>query len=161
MGTLNANSLPWLTLHGNQSDTDAKKVHSIIIGDKNTWDDWHLIPTERPYVVPPAVKMQIIEIPGSNYDLDYTQALDGKIHYHNRKGTWSFIAIPDGTSMRERYNTVLNYIQGKWLAVELPDDNGYFVGRLWLKSWKSEKKYSSVTIEYNLRPTKGETNEVL
>lgn len=161
MGTLNANLLTWLEMHGNQSDTDAQKIHSVHIGDKDTWTDWHLVPTERPYVVPPAVKTQIIEIPGSNYDLDYTQALDGRVHYHNRKGTWKFIAIPDGTSMISRYNTVLNYIQGKWLAVQIADDLGYFVGRLWIKKWKSEQKYATVEIEYNLQPTKGETNEVL
>ena len=26
--------------------------HSITIGDKNTWDDWHLIPATRPLFHP-------------------------------------------------------------------------------------------------------------
>lgn len=34
--------------------------HSITIGEKNTWDDWHLIPTSRPLVNPPSVNTHLI-----------------------------------------------------------------------------------------------------
>ena len=31
--------------------------HSITIGDKNTWDDWKIIPVSRPVVAPPVEKI--------------------------------------------------------------------------------------------------------
>ena len=30
--------------------------HSITIGDKNTWDDWHMIPVTPPVIAPPVEK---------------------------------------------------------------------------------------------------------
>ena len=55
--------------------------HSITIGDKNTWDDWHLIPTTRPLFAPPGVKKNIVSIPGGDGSLDLTEALTGRPTY--------------------------------------------------------------------------------
>ena len=46
--------------------------HSITIGDKNTWDDWHLIPATRPLFNPPTVKENMVNIPGGDGVLDLT-----------------------------------------------------------------------------------------
>ncbi len=40
--------------------------HSITIGNKNTWDDWHLIPATRPLFNPPTVKTNMVNIPGGD-----------------------------------------------------------------------------------------------
>lgn len=131
------------------------QVHSITIGGNNTWTAWHLIPTERPFIAAPEIKTQIVSVPGSDFDLDYTEALDGKVHYHNRTGSWDFIAVPDGTSMQDRYSAIMAAIHGKWVAIALSDDPGwYYVGRVWVKEWKSGKAYSTLTIEYNVQPKK-------
>ena len=29
--------------------------HSVVFGEKNTWDDWHLVPSSRPVINPPDV----------------------------------------------------------------------------------------------------------
>jgi threonine synthase len=39
--------------------------HSITIGEKNTYDDWHLVASERPVVVPAAPKMMGFEAEGA------------------------------------------------------------------------------------------------
>ena len=38
--------------------------HSITIGDKNTWDDWKMIPVSRPVVAPPVEKILSVNVPG-------------------------------------------------------------------------------------------------
>ena len=63
-----------------------RMYHSITLGTKNTWDDWHLIPTSRPVVNPPSVKTNMIEIPGGDGVLDLTTALAGRVLYKNRTG---------------------------------------------------------------------------
>lgn len=58
--------------------------HSITIGDKNTWDDWHLIPATRPLFNPPTVKENMVNIPGGDGVLDLTASLAGRPTYNNQ-----------------------------------------------------------------------------
>ena len=39
--------------------------HSVTFGDKNTWDDWHLVSPTRPCFVPPEQKTTYLDIPGA------------------------------------------------------------------------------------------------
>lgn len=144
----------------------AKQFHSITIGDKNTWDDWHLIPTERPSVAPPGIKTEYIDIPGADGSLDYSEALSG-IKKTNREGSWQFIVANDNISIigvksvgqqkwYDVYSAILSYIQGKKFHVILDDDPEYFyIGRLYLEEWSSgDQMYSTITINYNFEPYK-------
>ena len=38
--------------------------HSITFGNKNTWNDWHLIPTSRPVFGLPSLKKKTLDIQG-------------------------------------------------------------------------------------------------
>ena len=39
--------------------------HSITFdNEKNTWDDWHLIPSSRPLVAPPSIKSNYVDVAG-------------------------------------------------------------------------------------------------
>ena len=40
--------------------------HSITIGDKNTWDDWHMIPVTPPVIAPPVEKTISLDVEGRN-----------------------------------------------------------------------------------------------
>ena len=64
--------------------------HSITIGDKNTWDDWHLIPSERPIFLPPDVKTSYIETHSADGSIDLSEDLSGRPLYSDRKGSWDF-----------------------------------------------------------------------
>ena len=44
--------------------------HSVTFGDKNTWDDWRLVPASRPVFNPPAQKVKTLEIPGGDGVID-------------------------------------------------------------------------------------------
>ncbi len=140
----------------------SKQYHSINIGDKNTWDDWKLIPLERPCVAPPGVKVEYIDIPGADGSLDYSEALTG-IKKTNRSGSWRFLVMNNnleaGLAQKEwydLYSTILNYIQGKKFQVILDDDpNFYYEGRLQVSEWSSsEDMYSTITFDYNFGPYK-------
>ena len=55
---------------------ESRLCHSIIIGDKNTYDDWHIVPTTRPVVNTPEIDDQYVSIPAGG-ELDYTDVLTG------------------------------------------------------------------------------------
>ena len=121
----------------------------------NTWESWRLVPTERPSIAPPEVKTEYVEIPGANGALDYTEVLAGDVRYGNRTGSWEFI-VADANSLITWHNTydqLLKLLHGRRFYLSLREKPNYiYVGRLTLNQWKSEERYSKITIDYNLEP---------
>jgi len=148
--------------------------HSITIGTKNTWTDWHLIPTVRPFVTLPTVNEKVVEIPGRNGVIDLTTFLTNSPTYGNRKGSWEFyIANPyflysdkrfianatNWSDWSTAYRTIASYCNGKQRSVVLEDDPGYsYYGRLRV-SFTPDASYSKIVINYDLEPYKTKTSD--
>lgn len=145
------------------STARAKSYHSINIGDINTWDDWHLVPSSRPLVNPPSVKTHYVSVPGRSGSIDLTETNAGKATFANRTGSWEFFVINSGQiiydssydAWYERYTELMKYLDGSDYDVILDDDPAfYYHGRLTLDSWSSNPGNSTITISYNLEPYK-------
>lgn len=128
---------------------------------KNTWEDWHLIPKERPSIAPPEVKTEYVDIPGANGSLDYTEVLAGEPRYGNRKGSWDFIVENGHQNWYSLYNELLTFLHGRRFNCVLKEEPNYvYSGRFDINQWKSEERYSTITINYNLDPYKTMSNGV-
>lgn len=135
--------------------------HSLIIGSKNTYTDFGLIPMSRPVVLPPEPKVSYLDIPGRNGALDLTETITGNITYENRQGSWKFV-VDKNRDWVEVYSELLSFIQGRFLRVILEDDPLYYYeGRLNISEWSSEKNHSVITINYILDPFKYEVVEAI
>ena len=133
--------------------------HSITIGDKNTWDDWHLIPATRPLFNPPTVKENMVNIPGGDGVLDLTASLAGRPTYNNRTGSWIFYVQNGFKDWSTLYSEIMVYLHGQTFKAILEDDPAYFYeGRFSVNQWKSDKDYSQIEINYNVGPYKKEVN---
>ena len=131
--------------------------HSITFGTKNTWDDWHLIPTSRPLFNPPSVKTNLIEIPGGDGALDLTTALAGRPLYKNRTGSLEFYVDNDFRDWTVLYSEIMVYLHGQKMRAVLEDDPSYYYeGRFAVNAWKSNKERSSLVIDYDVNPYKKE-----
>lgn len=129
--------------------------HSITFGDKNTWDDWHLIPKSRPTVSPSVVKTNYIEIPGSDGVLDLTTALAGRPLFKNRTGTFDFYIDADFKNWTLLYSEIMAYLQGKKLRMVLEDDPTYYYeGRFSVTNLTSDPNYTMLSITYDVGPYK-------
>ena len=137
---------------------------------KNTWSNWHLVPTSRPLVNPPKPKTNYVEIPGADGALDYTEALSSAVHYGSREGTWEFYVAVHATEYEsigfegwyDLYNDILDFLNGKKLKFTLDsEDNKYvWVGRLTIDSWNSSDKFTKVVIGYVLSDKEGGINGI-
>ena len=132
--------------------------HSITFNsEKNTWDDWHLIPSSRPLVAPPSVVTKFVEIPGLDGSVDLTTAVTGYPTYSRRVGSWQFIVANGYGDWAVRYSEIMDYLHGRECTVILEDDPGYFYeGRMTVATWESGKNFSMVEITYELMPYKRE-----
>lgn len=150
------------------SSAQAKSFHSITIGEKNTWDDWFLVPSSRPLVSPPPPRVSYAELIGGDGSVDLTTNLTKNPTYGNRTGSWEFIVInrgqvpvhnggiiPDNWTVR--YSTIMAYLHGKTFDIILDDEPGfYYTGRLAVESWTTGSRpgNSTITISYNVDPYK-------
>ncbi len=129
--------------------------HSITFEEKNTWDDWHLIPSSRPLFNPPAVKTNYIDIPGGDGILDLTTALAGRPLYKNRTGSIEFYVENGFKDWTVLYSEIMVYLHGQKMRAILEDDPGYYYeGRFNVNAWKSDKDRSIITIDYDVGPYK-------
>lgn len=140
---------------------------SVVTYLGNSYDDFHLIPKTRPLVEVPSPKTNYVDIPGGNGSLDFTDALNGYPVYNNRSGNWEFYVENGHGNWADLYSNLLAKLHGKRMMVVLEDDiksvyNEYYqrdigaaktyIGRLSVGSWKSDKDWSSVTINYDFEP---------
>ena len=133
----------------------AKSYHSINIGDINTWDDWHIVPSSRPLIAAPKVKTSFISLPGGDGGLDLTEVLAGRPTYERRTGSWEFIVMNDYGNWYERYSEIMAYLQGMQYRIIFDDDpEFYYLGRLAVNEWRSEPNWSRIVINYNVDPYK-------
>ena len=134
----------------------SRQYHSLVIGEKNTWDDWHLIPSSRPEFASPNVKTKFIDIPGrEGGGIDLSEVVSGKPVFENRAGSLSFIAANGYGDWESRYTEIREYIHGKVLKITLEDDPSfYYEGRLEIDPWKSSKNWSTIVIKYDVDPYK-------
>lgn len=129
--------------------------HSITFGDKNTWDDWRIVPSSRPLFNPPKQKTAYIDIPGASGSLDLSEALTKYPVYSNREGTLEFHVTDDYKSRHHKYAEIMEYLHGRVRQAVLEDDKEFFYqGRFAVSDWKSAGAWSILTIEYNLNPYK-------
>nr|DAI45349.1 MAG TPA: distal tail protein [Caudoviricetes sp.] len=131
--------------------------HSITIGTKNTWDDWHLIPASRPFFTPPKVKTNTVDIPGGDGVIDLTEVLAGRPTFNNRSGSWNFYVDSDYKPWFSLYSEIMTYLHGQKMRAVLEDDPLYYYeGRFSVNTWKTEQNWSQITINYDVEPFKYE-----
>lgn len=134
-------------------------VHSVTIGEKNTWKDWHLIPSMRPSFSPPLPKNNFIDLPGGSGTLDLSESLTGYPLYNDRTGSWEFVLADQETPYQDVYSEIMNYLQGRRYKAILEDDKYFcYDGKFWINEERSASEYSVIVIEYNVYPYKLERN---
>ena len=141
--------------------------HSITFGDgtldgnghfagKNTWVDWHLLPSSRPIVAQASVNTVFVNIPGRvNGPINLSNYLTGSPVYGQRSGSFEFLVDNDHEYWETIRMKIANYLHGKRMRMCLEDDPDYYYeGRFTLASFASEPTNSKLVINYTLNPYK-------
>lgn len=121
---------------------------------RHTWDDWRLVPTERPTIATPEPQLNYVHVPGSNLDIDLSQVISGRVTYGPREGSLEF-AVMNRANWRDVNEEITNYLAGKHCRVVLDDDPDYYYeGRCWVDGYVPGGNYSNIVINYRFGPFK-------
>lgn len=157
----------------------------------HTWKDWSLIPTVRPFVVPPPHKTSEMDAKGINGKADVSNKLLGFPLFGNREGSWTFyiadfndysdvILDNNGNQILDtwgdpiratkvqdfttKYSQLLYLLQGKNVAIVLDEDPVHFYkGTVQIESFvaSNDGSLNGVTIKYDLYPYKFKIEETV
>lgn len=132
-------------------------MKGVTFGSKHSYKDWGLILKSRPVISPPSPKTLYIDIPASDGIIDLTEWMTGEVKFENRTITCEFNVIDARSRWSNIYSEILDFLHGQQMKVILDEDpTYYYVGRLKVNEWKSDKKTSTITIEGNVEPYKME-----
>lgn len=116
--------------------------------------EWGLI-LQSKTIEAPTPKEYKIDIEGADGELDFTEAF-GDVKYSNRNISMEFVKLNinyDGFAAL--YSQVQDIVHGQKMKIIFDDDpNHYYVGRVYIKEWKSEKSYGKISITVDAEPYK-------
>lgn len=131
-------------------------VTFIIDGvEKNTWDDWRMIPSTPPMIPPPTPNLNYVDIPGRRGGpLDLTGVPFNKMTYQRMAGSWTFYREPETPSTRKNlYEELITFFTGKAGKITLEEDvDHYYVGRISVDVPKTATGPIQFILKYDIAP---------
>ncbi len=128
-------------------------MKGIKFGNYHSYDDLRLILSKKEMGTP-AVKSRKIEIEGADSALDLTDFF-GEPKYEDVTHKFQFSTMEPQDEFLSQFDTVKNALHGKRMRVILDDDPlFYYMGRLHVSSFTSEKGIGSVSVEAECDPYK-------
>ena len=126
--------------------------------EKNTWDDWKMIPNTPPMIPPPEPDISLVEVPGrSRGPMDLTGVAFDRVTYKRMTGSWTFYKEPETPNTRKDfYNMICQYFNGKIGKVILKDEDPahFYVGRFRVSVPNTSRGPMTITISYDLMPAR-------
>ena len=139
----------------NQPHGDGTAPTGRILTDTHSFRDFGLYPADAPTVEPPEVNVSGLYVPGADGEMDFTETLDGVVHFKNRKAVFTFRLAGPENRWVETYHRLLRELHGREKRIVLDDDpNGYYLGRLTVEKPKIDaiNYIAHFTIRGNLQP---------
>ena len=136
-------------------------MKGVTFGSYHSFNSWGLI-LQSKEIKAPEPKINQIDIEGGDGVLDLTDYF-GDVKYKNRSLSFQF-AKPDITqaSFLVLFSQVQNLLHGQKMQIILDDDPGnYYVGRVTINEWKSDKNLGNIVIEVDAEPYKYKLQETV
>lgn len=128
------------------------------IGTLHTYDDLRLVPKSKLTVNPAPPKYITFDVPGTDGEIDVTEAIYGGVAYGNRRGSWEFLVMA-GSDYIAAYTNCLSLFNGQLLNIVLDDEPGTtYVGRVSINEWLSQEQFSRIVLDYIIETDSSNAN---
>ena len=126
----------------------------VTFGDKHSFDDFGIYLTSKT-INPPEPQTNTISVPLRDGSIDLTESLTNDVKYNDRKINMTFSVIHPMEQWSDKVSEIENYLHGKRMKVVFDDDqNFYYMGRLKVNEWSSQKSIGKLVIECIADPYK-------
>ena len=128
-------------------------MKGITFGEYHSYRDLHLILAEKS-IGTPAPKTELIDIPGSDGVLDFTEFFDG-VKYKNRELSFEFSTLVPQSEFMTLFSMIQNALHGQKMMISLDvDPEWHYIGRITVEPWKADKNIGKITIDCDCEPYK-------
>ena len=125
----------------------------VTIGEKHSYKDWGIILSSK-VISTPEPQINKVDIPMRDGSIDLTEALTGDIKFKDRKITLNF-TVTDRSTWSAKVSEIQNYLHGKRLKIVFDEDLAfYYLGRVSVNKWETDKAIGSLVIECDVEPFK-------
>ena len=125
----------------------------VSFGEKHSNRDFSLLLAKMELGAPEA-KINKIDIEGADGSLDLTEFFGG-VKYENLTHKFEFVALVPPSNFYALYSEIKNALHGKKMRIILDGDPYfYYLGRLSVSSFTSERGIGHITIEADCEPYK-------
>ena len=129
----------------------------LMIGDKHSYRDYHLILSKRS-IGYPEPKSKTVNVFGRNGVIDLTPFLLDYPVYENRQLSFTFSVLQNEirrAAWEKYFSEVANELQGKIMKIILDDDkNFYYRGKVTINSFDTNKNIGEIVINVDAEPYK-------
>lgn len=128
-------------------------MNTVTFGEYNSFEHLDLILNSKT-IGAAMPKLLAVDNTGGNGELDYTDYF-GAVNYKNRPLSFEFSAIGNHKEFLQQYSRIQNLLNGRKMKVTLSDDpDFYYIGRVTVNDWKTEKAIGKLVIDVNAEPYK-------
>lgn len=129
-------------------------MKGVKIGEKHTYDDFGLILSSK-VISPPTVQTKLVTVPLRDGAIDLTEAVSDVPRYNDRIITMTFSVLDPMNTWTDKVSEIQNYMHGKRLNIIFDDDLAfYYVGRVMVDKWSSNKNIGTLVIKAEVEPFK-------
>ena len=128
-------------------------MNTVTFDIYNSYSDLGLILSSKS-IGAAKVKSLSVDIPAGDGALDYTEWF-GDIYYENRELSFGFTMLCSSRDFLKKYSELQNLLNGRRMKITLSDDTDYYyVGRVSVNEWLSEKNIGKVVVTVDAEPYK-------
>ena len=129
-------------------------MKGITFVNYHSFRDFRLILSPNNAIGTPTPKYELIDIPGGDGMLDFTEAF-GEVKYGNRPLSFEFSPMVPQSEFMSLFATVQNALHGQKMKIILDDDpDWYYIGRITVSEWKANRLIGKLTIDCDCEPFK-------
>lgn len=130
----------------------------ILFNGLHSYRDYGLILNKKE-IGSPSVKVYEIDVPYRNGKIDLTDKANGQVSYDDRQLKFTFTCLDPMIDWAKKYSELLNTFHGQKMNVICDDDiSFYYVVRLKVNTWESDKNIGKIVIEGSAEPYKYDVN---
>lgn len=129
-------------------------MYGVTIGEKHSYNDFGMILMNK-VISPPKPRAIKVDVPMRDGTIDLTGSLSDEVKFEDRKITLTFAVVDPIKTWSSKVSEFENYLHGKRLKVIFDDDlSFYYIGRVAVNSWTSDKRLGKLVVECVVEPFK-------